>query len=243
MNLMANNMRVIDCEQGTAQWLDVKRGKISASRIAEVMDYLKKGGEGASRRNYRAELLAERLTGRSEDHYVSPEMEWGTEFEPQARAAYEMANDVMVEQVGFVLHPVFDFAGSSPDGLVGNDGYVEFKCPKTTTHLKWMQVGVVPEEHQGQCLFNMRCEERNWSDFVSYDPRLPEGLRIFIARMDRDEERISRIDDEVCKFHGEVEDIRLILSGRIIVRPAPPVDTRTDYEQLMAMIDAQEITP
>lgn len=236
-------MREIVCEQGTAQWLEARRGKITASRIAEVMDFLKKGGEGASRRNYRTELLAERLSGRGEDHYVSPEMEWGTEFEPQARAAYEIANDVMVDRVGFVLHPVFDFAGSSPDGLVGNDGYVEFKCPKTTTHLKWMQAGGVPEEHQEQCLFNMRCEERAWADFVSYDPRLPEGLRIFVARMDRDEERIVRIDEEVQRFQNEVETIRLEFSKHIIVRPAPAVDTRSDFDQLMAMIDAQEMVP
>jgi putative phage-type endonuclease len=240
---MANNMRVIKCDQGTAQWLDVKRGKISASRIAEVMDYLKKGGEGASRRNYRTEILAERLSGRSEDHYVSPEMEWGTEFEPQARAAYEIANDVMVDQVGFVLHPEFDFAGSSPDGLVGTDGYVEFKCPKTTTHLKWMQAGIVPEEHQEQCLFNMRCEERGWADFVSFDPRLPEGLRIFVARMDRDDKRIAAIDDEVSRFHEEVEAVRMQLSAKIILRQSHPVDTRSDFEQLMEMIDNAELVP
>lgn len=236
-------MRVIDCEQGSAQWLDARRGKITASRIAEVMDFLKKGGEGASRRNYRTELLAERLSGRGEDHYVSAEMEWGTEFEPHARAAYEIANDVMVNQIGFVLHPEFDFAGSSPDGLVGADGYVEFKCPKTTTHLKWMQAGIVPKEHQDQCLFNMRCEERAWADFVSYDPRLPDGLRIFVVRMERDDERIARIDEEVARFNEEVEAVRIQLSSRIIVRPARPVDTRPALEQLHEMMDRMDLVP
>lgn len=236
-------MRIVECEQGTAQWLDIRRGKITASRIADVMDFLKKGGEGASRRNYRTELLAERLSGRGEDHYVSAEMEWGTEFEPQARAAYEIANDVMVAQIGFVLHPVFDFAGSSPDGLVGDDGYAEFKCPKTTTHLKWLQAGVVPEEHRDQCLFNMRCEERSWADFVSYDPRLPDGLRIFVARMERDDKRIADIDAEVERFNEEVQAVQSQLSSRIVVRPKPPVDTRSDLDQLMAMIDAQELVP
>ena len=236
-------MRTIKCTQGSAEWLEVRRGKITASRIADVMDFLKKGGEGASRRNYRTELLAERLTGRGEDHYVSPEMEWGTEFEPLARAAYEIAQDVMVDQVGFALHPDFDFAGSSPDGLVGDNGYVEFKCPKTTTHLKWMQAGIVPEEHQEQCLFNMRCAERGWADFVSYDPRLPDGLRIFVVRMDRDEERIARIDEEVARFNEEVEAVRVQLSSRIIVTPEPPIDIRSNYDQLMEMIDNRELVP
>lgn len=236
-------MRVIKCQQGSAEWLDVRRGKITASRIADVMDRLKKGGEGASRRNYRTELLAERLSGWSEDHYVSPEMEWGNEYEKHARAAYEIANDVMVDRVGFVLHPVFDFAGSSPDGLVDTDGYVEFKCPKTTTHLKWMQAGVVPEEHQDQCLFNMRCEERSWADFVSYDPRLPDGLKIFIARMERDDKRIAEIESEVIQFNEEVEFAVAQLRKKVVERPAPPVDTRSDFDQLMAMMDAQELVP
>lgn len=236
-------MRVVNCQQGSAQWLDVRRGKITASRIADVMDRLKKGGEGASRRNYRTELLAERLSGRSEEHYVSPEMDWGSEFEPHARAAYEIANDVMVDTVGFILHSKMDFAGASPDGLVGSDGGLEIKCPKTTTHLKWLQAGTVPEEHQAQCLWNMACAERSWWDFMSYDPRMPEGLRIFIVRMDRDEARISEIEHEVERFNEEVEFTVSRLRKKVIERPVPPVDTRSDFDQLMAMIDAQEMTP
>jgi putative phage-type endonuclease len=236
-------MREIVCDQGSAQWLEIRRGKITASRIADVMDFLKKGGEGASRRNYRTELLAERLSGRSEEHYVSPEMEWGSEFEPHARAAYEIANDVMVDQVGFILHPTFDYAGSSPDGLVGTDGYVEFKCPKTTTHLKWMMAGIVPPEHQEQCLWNMLCADRQWADFVSYDPRLPDGLKISAVRMQRDDERIAAIEAEVARFNDEVEAVRTQLSERIIKRPAPPIDTRTPLEQLEALMDAQELIP
>lgn len=236
-------MRVIPCEQGTAEWLEIRQGKITASRIADVMDYLKKGGEGASRRNYRQELLAERLSGRSEDHYVSAEMAWGSEFEPIARSAYEIGTESMVDTVGFVLHPTFDFAGASPDGLVNDDGLIEIKCGKTTTHLRWMQAGVVPEEHQLQILWNLACTERQWADFVSFDPRLPDGLKIFIARMDRDDARIDQIESEVASFNGEVEQAIAALSGRIIHPPAPPVDTRSDFDQLMEMIDAQELVP
>lgn len=236
-------MRTIKCTQGSAEWLDIRRGKITASRISSVLAVLKKGGEGADRRNYRIEQIAERLSGRSEDHYVSPEMEWGTEFEPIARSAYEIATESMVDTVGFVLHPTFDYAGSSPDGLVGDDGGLELKCPKTTTHIKWLMDGKVPEEHQAQCLWNMACCERKWWDFMSFDPRLPDGLKIFIARMERDDERIAAIESEVVRFNDEVEAAIAQLGGRRKERPAPSVDTRTPLEQLNAMMDQMEMIP
>jgi len=236
-------MRTIKCVQGSAEWLEVRRGKITASRIADVLAVLKKGGEGAGRRNYRIEQIAERLSGRSEDHYVSPEMEWGSEFEPIARSAYEIATESMVDTVGFVLHPTFDFAGASPDGLVGKDGGLELKCPKTTTHIKWLMAGVVPEEHQDQCLWNMACCQRQWWDFMSYDPRLPEGLRVFMVRMPRDDERIAEIESEVEKFNGEIEAAIESLGGIPKERPAPPVDTRPAYEQCMEMLDRMELIP
>jgi putative phage-type endonuclease len=239
-------MRIVKCQQGTAEWLKARCGKITASRVADVLATLKKGGEGADRRNYRIELLAERLSGRTEDHYVSPEMAWGSEFEPIARTAYEIATGEMVDTVGFLLHPIFDFAGGSPDGLVGEDGGIELKCPKTTTHIKWMSGGGVPEEHQAQCLWNMACAERSWWDFISYDPRLPDGLKIFIVRMERDESRIKLIEDEVSRFNDEVEEAASGLRKRVTVAPpAPPpvVDTRSDFDQLMAMMDDQELIP
>lgn len=236
-------MRIVNCDQGTAQWLEVRRGKITASRIADVLAVLKKGGEGADRRNYRTELIAERLSGRTEEHYVSPEMDWGSELEPIARSAYEIATGEMVDTVGFVLHPIFDFAGASPDGLVSEDGGIEVKCPKTTTHIKWLQGGIVPEEHQAQCLWNMACCERDWWDFISFDPRLPDGLKIFIVRMLRDDERIALIEEEVAKFNGEIDAVCSNLGRLIIIRPQPPIDTRSDFDQLMAMIDSQELVP
>lgn len=243
-------MRVVKCQQGSAEWLEYRRGRITASRIADVIDRLKKGGEGASRRNYRTEIIAERLSGRSEEHYVSPEMDWGSEYEAHARAAYEIANDVMADTVGFILHPTLDYSGASPDSLIGDDGGLEVKCPKTTTHIKWMQAGVVPEEHQAQCLWNMACAERLWWDFVSYDPRLPDGLKIFIVRMERDGTRIADIEAEVIQFNQEVEFAVAQLRKKVIERPAPPVDTRSEFvdtrsefDQLMAMMDAQELIP
>jgi putative phage-type endonuclease len=236
-------MREIRCEQGSAEWLDARRGKITASRIADVLDRLKKGGEGAGRRNYRIDLIAERLSGRSEDHYVSPEMVWGTDCEPMARTAYEMERNVMAETIGFVLHPTMDFSGASPDSLIESDGVLEIKCPKTTTHIKWMLAGVVPEEHQAQCLWVMACTERKWCDFISYDPRLPDGLKTFIVRMQRDDAQIAAIENEVVVFDSEVDVVCSDLRMRIIERPAAPVDTRSEFDQLMSVMDAQELIP
>lgn len=235
-------MNIHPAPQGSAAWLQARIGVITASRMKDVMDYLKKGGEGAGRRNYRTELIAERLSGRCEEHYVSPEMDHGTEYEPIARSAYEIANDVMVDTVGLVYHPTMTFTAASADGLVDEDGAVEIKAPKSTTHLKWLLSGIVPEEHQEQCLWVMACCERQWIDFISYDPRLPEGLRIFIVRMERDEERIAAMEAEVLKFHEEVEAACSALRTRVVAQPAPAVDTRTPFEQLEAMIDA-EIVP
>lgn len=236
-------MREIKAPQGSAAWMDARRGKITASRIKDVMNYLKKGGESAARRNYRKELRTERITKRSAEHYVSPAMDHGTEFEPYARTAYEVSQNVMVEQVGFVLHPTLDCTGASSDGLVDDDGLIEIKCPESGNHLDWIADGVVPEDHYDQIQWNLCCTERAYADFISFDPRSPEGLRIFIVRVPRDEIRIAAIEEEVIKFEAELDAEVQALSGRIIHRPAPPVDTRSDLEQLEAMIDAQELVP
>lgn len=236
-------MREIKAPQGSAAWMEARRGKITASRIKDVMNFLKKGGESAARRNYRKELRTERITGRSAEHYVSPAMDHGTEYEPYARAAYEVVHNVMVDQVGFVMHPTLDCTGASSDGLVDDDGLIEIKCPESGNHLDWIEAGVCPEDHYDQIQWNLCCTERQYADFISFDPRSPEGLRIFIVRVPRDEERIAAIEAEVIKFEAELDAEVEGLSKRIIVRPAPPADTRSDLDQLIAMIDAQELVP
>jgi putative phage-type endonuclease len=200
-------VRVVDCEQNSADWVWARTGRITASRICDMMATLKRGGEAASRRDYRAQLVAERLTGRAEEHYVSKEMQFGAEQEPFARTAYEIKTETIVDQVGFIFHPRLDFTGASPDGLIGQDGGLELKCPKTTTHLAYIMAGTVPKEYQDQMLWNMACAEREWWDFVSYDSRLPEKLRIFIVRMPRNEARISEIEREILKLNSEAQYI------------------------------------
>ena len=191
--------------------------------MCDVMAKPKRGDkELACRKDYRMELLCERLTGRAQDHYVSREMDWGTEQEPFARAAYEVAFDTMVDEVGLVLHPNMDFSGASPDGLVGSDGGIEIKAPKTSTHLNWRLAGIVSEEHQDQMMWCMACCEREWWDFVSFDPRLPQGLRFFVARLERDEKRIAEMEYAVMEFNAEIEAMCKAL-GQPVTLPELPM--------------------
>ena len=159
-------------------------------------------------------------------------MQFGTEQEPFARTAYEIKTENIVDQVGFIFHPRLDFTGASPDGLIGRDGGLELKCPKTTTHLAYMMAGTVPKEYQYQMLWNMACAEREWWDFASYDSRLPEKLRLFIVRMPRDEARIGEIEREVLKLNSEIEYI--YDAARHRGKSWPPMEAFTEGEPFKA---------
>ena len=174
---------IMMCEQRSDEWRAIRAGKVTASRISDVLAELKKGtGEAATRRNYKAEIIAEILTGMPADNFVSKEMQWGIDNEPFARAAYELAQDVTVDTVGFAVHPTIARFGASPDGLVNDIGMVEFKCPNTATHLDYILAGEVPTEYQPQMLAELCCAGREWCDFVSFDPRLPERFQLFVRR-------------------------------------------------------------
>ena len=191
--------------QQSAEWYAARVGKVTASRIADVMATIK-SGEAAARANYRAELIAERLTGNSGESFTSAAMERGIELEPFARAAYEAHKVIMVDQVGFIDHPSIEWSGASPDGLVGDVGLIEIKCPNTSTHIGYLTAGVVPSKYQPQMLWQMACTDREWCDFVSYDPRLPGNLSLFVVRFERDDKRIKEMESEVKRFLEEVEE-------------------------------------
>lgn len=205
-------MIVEEIIQGTPEWLQMRVGCVTASRVAEVIAKPKRGtGELACRANYRSEIICECLTGRSAEHYVTPAMEFGIENEPVALAAYEMARDVEVGDGGFFLHDTISRFAASPDGLIGSDGLVEIKCPTTATHIDYMITGIVPEAYQPQMLAQMACTGRQWCDFVSFDPRLPKKLQLFVRRFPRDDGRIAEMESEVLKFLEEViETIKLL---------------------------------
>lgn len=200
-------MKTIECAQGTPEWLAARAGKVTASRISDVMAKIKTG-EAADRRNYKAQLVAEILTGQpQESGFTNEAMRWGTEQEPFARAAYETRAGVLVDQVGLIIHPSIERGAASPDGLVDPDGMVEIKCPNTATHLDYLIAGEVPPKYQPQMLWQMACAGRDWCDFVSFDPRLPEHLQLFVKRFPRDDKRIAEIDGEVRAFLAEVDAI------------------------------------
>lgn len=206
-------MKIIDFPQGSQEWLQSRAGKVTASRIVDVMAKIKTG-EAAARRDYKAQIVAEILTGTpQESGFINAEMQWGTEQEPVARAAYEALTGSMVDQVGLVVHPRIDRAAASPDGLVGAD-LLEIKCPKTATHLTYLLDGVPPSKYQPQMLWQMACTGAGWCDFVSFDPRLPEELQLFVVRFERDNKRIAEMEAEVTAFLGEVDSILDKLSKR-----------------------------
>ena len=202
-------MKIIDVLQGSQEWKRARARKVTSSRISAVLSRAKGGkSEGTTRSKYKAQLVAEILTGEPQEAaFASKPTEDGKETEPFARAAYEAATGVYVDQVGIVLHPTIDRYSASPDGLVGTRGMMQIKCPLPHTHIYWMLAGVVPTEHEPQMQSEMDCAERDWSDFVSYCPVLPPALRLFVCRLPRDDKRIQEITAEVNVFLREVDEI------------------------------------
>jgi len=189
--------------QGTEEWFAIRCGKVTASRVADVIAKTKTGW-GASRKNYAAQLLVERLTSTVQKGYVNAAMQWGTDMEPEARAAYQFENNVRVGLVGFVDHPTIKMCGASPDGLVRDDGLLEIKCPETATHIEVLLGQSIPGNYVTQMQWQMACTGRQWCDFASYDPRMPEAMRLFIKRVDRDPVLIKELEMEVAVFLHEV---------------------------------------
>lgn len=191
-------------EQGSEAWMTCRRGKVTASRVADVIKRTK-SGYSTSRKNYAAQLLCERLTGRTAESFTNAAMQWGVEKEPEARTAYEFMKDVTVDLVSFVDHPSIAMSGASPDGLVGEDGLVEFKCPNTATHLDALMSGEIDPDYITQIQWQLSCTQRKWCDFVSFDPRLPPHLQLFIKRVDRDQRTIIELETEVSSFLRELD--------------------------------------
>ena len=191
-------------EQRSAEWRLARLGKATGSRIADIVARTKTG-YSTSRANYAAQLICERLTGAQAESYVSPAMAWGVEKEPEARRLYEFEHDVEVSSVGFLDHPTIAMSGASPDGLIGEAGLVEVKCPLTATHIDTVLGQAIAGRHVTQMQWQMAVTGRSWCDYVSYDPRLPADLRLFVRRVHRDGAMIAELESAVAGFLGEVE--------------------------------------
>jgi putative phage-type endonuclease len=190
--------------QGTDEWFEARIGKVTASRVADIIAQTK-SGYSTSRDNYMAQLVCERLTGQRGESFTNAAMQWGTETEPLARAAYEALKDLLVDEVGFIPHPRILMAGASPDGLVGDNGLLEIKCPNTATHIDTLLSQTVPGKYNTQMQFQMACTDREWCDFVSFDNRLPSELQLFVKRVPRDNMYIRLMEDEIVKFLKELD--------------------------------------
>ena len=191
-------------EQRTDEWFAARIGKVTASRVADVIAKTK-SGYGAGRANYLADLVVERLTGQKAQGFSNAAMEWGTQTEPQARAAYSAKRGILVEEVGFIDHPTVAMSGASPDGFA-EEGLIEVKCPNTATHLEYVLAELPPLKYFTQMQWQMACTGRPWCDFVSFDPRLPERLQLLIVRVPRDDVYIAMLEAEVKKFLAELDD-------------------------------------
>lgn len=192
-------------EQQTEAWRQARVGKVTASRVQDIIATVKSGGLSAGYKNYMAELVAERLTGVPQgSDFQSAAMIAGSAMEAEARAIYAFMRNTPIVEVGFVKHPLIRDAGCSPDGYVGDEGLVEIKCPNTATHIDTLLRGVIPIAYATQMHFQMACTGRRWCDFVSYDNRMPEHMRLWVRRVQRDQAIIEQLDDKVSDFLAEL---------------------------------------
>jgi putative phage-type endonuclease len=196
-----------DVEQLSPEWFAQRCGKATASRISDIVAKTK-SGYSTSRANYMAQLVVERMTNQVAESYTNAAMEWGTTNEPFARAAYEAKTGVLVDEVGAIDHPTIAMSAASPDGLVGGEGEgnLEIKCPGTAQHISTLLGEEIAKKYYDQVQWQMACTGRSWTDFVSYDPRMPEGLQLFIKRVPRDDKYIGELEGEVIQFLAEVDD-------------------------------------
>jgi putative phage-type endonuclease len=196
--------------QRSEEWFQARLGKATASRFADVMATTKNGGEYAVRKNYRTQLLLERMTGVSAEGYSSQAMEWGVETEPLAKLAYELKTGNTVNECGFIQHKTLE-AGASPDGLLGSDGVLEIKCPNTANHIETLRANKVPSQYVWQVQGQMWITGAKFCDFVSYDPRMPENAQIVVIRAERDNDLIEQLEGGVKSFLDELErDIKFV---------------------------------
>ena len=212
-------------EQRTEEWHLARLGKVTASRVGDVLAKIKTG-ESASRKNYKMELVVQRLTGQPQESFTNAAMEWGTATEPQARMAYEAHTGLFVEEKGFIDHPTIEGFGCSPDGVVGETlhskhnsitpmtGLIEIKCPNTANHIETVLENKAPSKYIPQMQCQMAVTGAKWCDFVSFDPRVPEDLQLLVVRVERDQEYIDSMEVEVKQFLSEVLDLFNQLKAR-----------------------------
>jgi len=200
-------------QQGTPGWLKARCGCLTASRMADAMDFNSKGKESEKRRKLKIAIIAERMTDTMTEIFVNSAMQWGIETEGAARDKYEEITGNLVQPCGFALHDELEFVGASPDGLVGHDGLLEIKCPQSSTHLQWKLDGGVPDQHKPQMLLQLAVTQRKWCDFMSYDPRLPEGVNVHLVRFEPTPDEIKGVENLAQEFLTELDQMWEVLTN------------------------------
>lgn len=205
-------------EQRTPEWYAARCGRITASRVKDVLAVSKRDGKPLqAREDYATELVLELLTGQSRQIPTTFAMQWGIDNEPLARSEYESLRGVLVEDGGFIVHPELDYIAASPDGLTDDRG-IEIKCPfNSGIHLSTLEQGM-PVEHYAQLQIGMACTGLQLWDFVSFDPRMPPGLQLYIQAVPRDEQFIADAMSECAGFFDQVT--RRVAHFRIIEQTA-----------------------
>lgn len=201
-------------DQRSEEWFAARLGRVTASRVHDIVAKTRSGAATAGRKNYKAELIVERLTGEREAGFTSAAMQWGTDTEPQARAAYEFLHGMTVEPCGFIPHPKIAMSGASPDGLIGSDGLIEIKCPNTATHLDTLLAKKIAPKYLSQIGWQLACTGRAWCDFVSFDPRLPPGMQLYVERVPADGAHLQALEVAVKDFLAELDEEIAVLVER-----------------------------
>lgn len=229
-------MKPEEIVQGSPEWYAYRAGKVTASRIADLMARTQKGWS-TSRKHYADKLVAERITGRPMPQRSVASLDRRLELEPEARVAYEFYSDNTVREVGFIEHPRIPNAGCSPDGLIDDDGGLELKCCDSAAHIEMLTTGVIDKGYILQCDFGMACTGRKWWDFGSYDPTMPEDLKLYVQRIYRNDERIAAIESAVIEFLAEVDQrVEKVLGLRLGQSPL-----EIDLEKSLAAVGKSNV--
>ena len=212
-------MILLDVVQGSPEWRAARAGSLGASQIADALARTKSGW-GSSRANLLAQLVCERLTGNPTDGFTNAAMQWGTDWEPAAREAYGLLVGEFVEEIGLVKHETLAWTHASPDGLVGDDGLVEIKCPNSATHIATLRGEAIPDKYIKQMQWQMNLTGRQWCDFASFDPRLPDAMQLHVQRVPRDDTLIGEIEAAVTEFLADVAATVADLEARYLKEAA-----------------------
>lgn len=206
---------ITEMEQGSAEWLALRLSKVTASRMSDVLSKGRGSAPSKTAETYMMELIAEKLTGESKPFFENDAMRWGTETEPQARTMYEInSNFVSVVEVAFI--ELNEFVGVSPDGLIGDDGMLEIKCPTTITQLKRALSDDYSKDYYAQIQMQLWVAERKWCDFLSFDPRLDCDAGYLLQRVERDEEFIKDMEEKTVLFIKKMKEIYFKLTGKLM---------------------------